>query len=90
MSAAKARKSATKAAVRPSRGDVVAQKLMRRVDRLIAQTAVCAAAATLVCEDGAKRAYEAAGALPAMLDEIREQLETLHGDIEFLVPEERP
>jgi hypothetical protein len=87
-------KPATNAAIdgkqRTLRSDVVAQTLLRRIDRLIAQTAVCAAAAWDISEDDGKRPREAAASMPLVLDGIREELEKLHGDIEFLVPEERP
>jgi hypothetical protein len=81
----RSKKSRSAAPKLPSRGDMVAQTLLRRVDRLTAQIAVCAAAATLACDDGAERAREAASAIPPALDGVRQELQTLHGEIEFLV-----
>jgi hypothetical protein len=93
MSAAKknsrtaARKPAKGGDVSPTRLDIVAQNLLRTVDSLVVQVAVCAAAATLVSDDEGERARQAAPCIAPMLDAIRERLEVFHGEIEFLVPE---
>jgi hypothetical protein len=88
-----ARKSATKRVTdrehEARRQDIVAKNLMRKVDVLIAQSAVCAAAAWVISEDDGDRPREAAASMPLMLDSIRERLITLHSDIEFLLSEER-
>lgn len=87
----KSRKASRKRAARARpRSDAVAETLLRTVDSLVYQTAVCAAAATLVSEDEGERARQAAPCIAPMLDAIREQLERLHGDIEFLVTENGP
>ena len=66
-----------------SRGD---GPLLRRVNQLIAQCAVAAAAADSLIGGGieTERERQCADCMPLVLDSMREELEQLAGDIEKL------
>jgi hypothetical protein len=62
-----------------------ARPLQQRLDLLIAQVGVaCAAATTLIEGIDTEREKQAAACMPMVLDDLREKLEQLSGDIERL------
>jgi hypothetical protein len=75
----------------PRAGSRGAGPLQQRLDLVIGQIAVACAAATQISEGiHTEREKQAAAALPMVLDDLRERLEYLEGDIERLETGARP